>query len=187
MLLCISVSIKNECCKGLSKIGNGKKKPSLILCVDETTHGYGICPALGIRGQSLGQKLWRPVLVKINIIKWHHKSLFWPVQYLLWTHCIFLSSLHRPFFSVLLIFFSYMNYFLLRLVTFLYGCMNEFFMRTTNHFLVVLQIIFNTSIENYFFIVLIIIFCSIINLFLGLQYTAGLRWWGDWLKCLPAL
>ena len=29
-------------------------------------------------------------------------------------------------------------------------------MRTTNNFLVVLRIIFNTSIENYFFIVLII-------------------------------
>ena len=93
----------------------------------------------------------------------------------------------QAFFQCVVNFFSYMNYFLLRLVTFLYGCMNEFFMRTTNYFLVVLQIIFNTSIENYFFIVLIIIFCGIINLFLGLQYTAGLRWWGDWLKCLPAL
>ena len=34
--------------------------------------------------------------------------------------------------------------------------MKKFFMRTTNNFLVVLRIIFNTSIENYFFIVLII-------------------------------
>ena len=41
-------------------------------------------------------------------------------------------------------------------------------MRTTNNFLVVLRIIFNTSIENYFFIVLIIIFRCIANLFLGL-------------------
>ena len=54
-------------------------------------------------------------------------------------------------------------------------------------FLVVLRIIFNTSIENYFFIVLIIIFRGIVNLFFGLQYIAGLRLRGDWLECLPAL
>ena len=44
-----------------------------------------------------------------------------------------------------------MNYFLLRLFTFLCCCMNKFFIRTTNYFLVVLRIIFNASIENYFF------------------------------------
>ena len=32
-----------------------EKKPSLILCVDETTH-YGICPALGI-GAKFGPKI----------------------------------------------------------------------------------------------------------------------------------
>ena len=47
-------------------------------------------------------------------------------------------------------------------------------MRTTNNFLVVLRIIFNTSIENYFFIELIIIFRGIANLFLGLQCFVGL-------------
>ena len=62
--------------------------------------------------------LWRPVLVKINMIKLHHKWLFWPVQHLLWTRCVFLSSLHRIFFSVLLISFSCMNYFLWRLFNF---------------------------------------------------------------------
>ena len=52
--------------------------------------------------------------------------------------------------------------------------MNKFFMRTTNNFLVLPRIIFNTSIENYFFIMLIIIFRGIGNLFLGLQCFAGL-------------
>ena len=47
-------------------------------------------------------------------------------------------------------------------------------MRITNYFLVILRIIFNTSIENYFFILLIIIFHGIANLFLGLQCFAGL-------------
>ena len=49
--------------------------------------------------------------------------------------------------------------------------MNKFFMRTTNNFLVVPRIIFNTSIENYFFIVLIIIFRCIANLFFGPAYN----------------
>ena len=40
----------------------------------------------------------------------------------------------QDLFSVLLIFFSCMNYFLLRLFTFLCCCMNKFFMRTTNYF-----------------------------------------------------
>ena len=87
--------------------------------------------------------------------------------------CIFVIT-PPDVFSVLLSFFSCMNYFLLRLFTFLCCCMNKFFMRTTNKFLVVLRIIFNTSIENYFFIVLIIIFRCIANLFLGLQCFAGL-------------
>ena len=65
--------------------------------------------------------------------------------------------------------------------------MNKFFMRTTNNFLVVLRIIFNTSIENYFFIVLIIIFPCIANLFLGLQCFAGLAVKVDWLESLISL
>ena len=65
--------------------------------------------------------------------------------------------------------------------------MNKFFMRTTNNFLVVPRIIFNTSIENYFFIVLIIIFRCIANLFLGLQCFAGLAVKVDWFESLTSL
>ena len=87
--------------------------------------------------------------------------------------CIFVITT-QDFFSVLLILFSGMNYFLLKLFPFLCFCMNKFFMCTTNDFLVVLRIIFDASIENYFFIVLIIIFRCIANLFLGLQCFAVL-------------
>ena len=65
--------------------------------------------------------------------------------------------------------------------------MNKLFMRTTNNFLVVPRIIFNTSIENYFFIVLIIIFRGIANLFLGLQCFAGLAVEVDWFESLTSL
>ena len=65
--------------------------------------------------------------------------------------------------------------------------MNKLFMRTTNNFLVVPRIIFNTSIENYFFIVLIIIFRCIANLFLGLQCFAGLAVEVDWFESLTSL
>ena len=43
---------------------------------------------------------WRFVLVKINIIQQRYKSLFWPVQQLLWGRWVFLSSLLSPFVSV---------------------------------------------------------------------------------------
>ena len=65
--------------------------------------------------------------------------------------------------------------------------MNKLFMRTTNNFLVVPRIIFNTSIENYFFIVLIIIFRCMANLFLGLQCFAGLAVEVDWFESLISL
>ena len=65
--------------------------------------------------------------------------------------------------------------------------MNKFFMRTTNNFLVVPRIIFNTSIENYFFIVLRIIFRCIANLFLVLQCFAGLAVEVDWFESLTSL
>ena len=55
---------------------------------------------------------------------------------------------YTRFFSCVVLFFSCMNYFLLRLFTFFVFCVNKFFMRTTNYFLVVQRIIFNTSIEN---------------------------------------
>ena len=65
--------------------------------------------------------------------------------------------------------------------------MKIFFMRATNNFLLVLRIIFNTSIENYFFIVLIIIFRCIANLFLGLQCFAGLAVKVDWFESFTSL
>ena len=100
--------------------------------------------------------------------------------------CIFVITT-QDFFSVLLISFSCMNYFLWRLFNFFCCCMNKFFMRTTNYFFSVLRIIFNTSIENYFFIVLIIIFHGIVNLFLGLQCFAGLAVEVDWFESLTSL
>ena len=60
-------------------------------------------------------------------------------------------------------------------------------MRTTNNFLVVLRIIFNTSIEHYFFMVLITIFRCIANLSLGLQCFAGLAVKVDWFESLTSL
>ena len=87
--------------------------------------------------------------------------------------CIFVITT-QDFLSVLLIFYSCMNYFLLRLFTFFMLLYESIFMRTTNYFLEELRINFNTSIENYLFIVLIIIFRGIANLFLGLQCFAGL-------------
>ena len=51
----------------------------------------------------------------------------------------------------------------------------------------VLRIIFNTTIEDYFFIVLIIIFHGIVNLFLGLQCSAGLAVEVDWFESLTSL
>ena len=107
--------------------------------------------------------------------------------------CIFVITT-QDFFSVLLISFSCMNYFLWRLFNFFCCCMNKFFMRTTNYFFSVLRIIFNTSIENYFFIVLIIIFHGIMNLFLGLQCfgVLQLKWtdsslWLPWATILKTL
>ena len=111
-------------------------------------------------------KLWRPVLVKINIIKWHHKWLFWPVQHLLWTRCVFLSSLNNTFFSVFVIIFNNKS--------FCFNYSNTFFIHAMNYFSVVLRIIFLMYIKNYFLIGPRIIFRCIANLFLGLKRFAGL-------------
>ena len=132
------------------------------------------------------RNVWRPVLVKINIIKWHHKWLFWPVQHLLWTRCVFLSSLHRIFFSLLLIFLAAWIIFI-KAVYFFFVVWINFSYVPQVIFLVVLRIIFNTSIEDYFFIVLIIIFHGIVNLFLGLQCFAGLAVEVDWFESLTSL
>ena len=104
--------------------------------------------------QSQSMKVWRPILVKIMTIKLHHKSVLIQLQQILWTCCIFLSSLNNTFFSVLVIIFSTMSYFCFHYT-------NTFFIHTMNYFWVVRRIIFLMCIENYFFILPIIIFRGI--------------------------
>ena len=100
--------------------------------------------------------------------------------------CIFVITT-QDFFNVLLISFSCMNYFFINTAYFFYvvvwvnfSCLPQII------FLVVLRIIFNSSIENYFFIMLIIIFHCIVNLFLGLQCFAGLAVEVDWFESLTS-
>ena len=100
--------------------------------------------------------------------------------------CIFVITI-QDFFSQL-IFFSCMDYFLLRPFYFVYVVVwINFSCAPQIIFLVVLRVIFNTSIENYFFIVLIIIFRGIANLFLGLQCFVGLAVEVDWFESLTSL
>ena len=106
------------------------------------------------------QLLWRPVLVKIMTIKLHYKSISVPLQQIIWTCCIFLSSLNNTFFSVLVIIFSNMSYFS-------FNHTNTFFIHTLTYFSVELRIIFLMCIENYFFIGPRIIFRGIAKLFLS--------------------
>ena len=120
-------------------------------------------------------KVWRPVLVKIVIIKLAHKSAFSATVVLLINLlCIFIGGTF--FLRWLLIIFSDVNYFNLSLVKFFIGSPNEFsylygklfLTGTTNYFLLlVLRIIFSLALR--------IIFHGIVNLFFGLQYLAGLR------------
>ena len=102
-----------------------------------------------------------PVLVKIMTIKLHYKSISIPLQQIIWTCCIFLSSFNNTFFNVLVIIFSNMSYFC-------FNHTNTFFIHTLTYFSVVLRIIFLMCIENYFFIGPRIIFRGIANLFLSL-------------------
>ena len=124
--------------------------------------------------------LWRPVLVKIMRIKLHCESILIPLQQILWTCCIFLSSISNTFLSVLVIISSNMSYFC-------FNYTNTFFIHTMNYFSVVLRIIFLMCIKNYFLIGLRIIFCGIANLFLGLQSFAGLVVEVDWSESLTSL
>ena len=119
--------------------------------------------------------LWRPVLVKIVIIKLAHKSAFSATVVLLLTCCVFSSAVQFVL-RWLHVIFSDMNYFNLSLVKFFIGSPNEFsylygklfLTGTTNYFLLlVLRIIFSLALR--------IIFHGIVNLFFGLQYLAGLR------------
>ena len=98
-----------------------------------------------LQNYSIKELLWRPVLVKIMTIKLHYKSVLIPLRQILWTCCIFLSSINNTFFSVLVIIFSNMSYFC-------FNYTNTFFIHTMNYFSVVLRIIFLMCIKNYFFI-----------------------------------
>ena len=120
-------------------------------------------------------KLWRPVLVKIMTIKLHPKSILIQLRQILWTCCVFLSSLNTTFFSVLVIIFSNNSYFC-------FNYRNTFFIHAMNYFSAVLRIIFLMCIKNYFLIGPRIIFCGIANLFFGLQCIAGLAFEVDWFK-----
>ena len=106
---------------------------------------------------------------------------------MLWTCCIFLSSINNTFFSVLVIIFNNMSYFC-------FNYTNTFFIHTMNYFSVVLWIIFLMCMENYFFIGPRIIFRSIANLFwaynalwaLQLKWT-GSSFWLPWATILKTL
>ena len=102
--------------------------------------------------------VWRPVLVKIMTIKLHRKSVLIQLQQILWTCCVFLSSLNNTFFSVFVIIFSNKSYFC-------FNYRNTFFIHAVNYFSVVLRIIFLMYIKNYFSVGPRIIFRGIANLF----------------------
>ena len=120
-------------------------------------------------------------------IKWRYKSVLIPLQQMLWTCCIFLSSINNTFFSVLVIIFNNMSYFC-------FNYTNTFFIHTMNYFSVVLWIIFLMCMENCFFIGRRIIFRSIANLFwaynalwaLQLKWT-GSSFWLPWATILKTL
>ena len=88
--------------------------------------------------------VWRPVQVEIMTTKLHRKSVLIQLQQILWTCCVFLSSLNNTFFSVLVITFSNMSYFC-------FNYRNTFFIHAMNYFSVVLRIIFLMCVKNYFF------------------------------------
>ena len=103
--------------------------------------------------------VWRPVLVKIMTIKLHRKSVLIQLQQILWTYCVFLSSLNNTFFSVFVIILSNKKSY------FCFNYRNTFFIHAVNYFSVVLRIIFLMYIKNYFSVGPRIIFRGIANLF----------------------
>ena len=113
-------------------------------------------------------------------IKLHCKSILIQLQQILWTCCVFLSSLNNTFLSVLVIIFSNKSYFC-------FNYRNTFFIRAMNYFSVLLRIIFLVCIKNYFLIGPRIIFRGIANLFFGLQCIAGLTFEVDWFESLTSL
>ena len=90
------------------------------------------------------RSLWRPVLVKIAIIKLPHRSVFSA------TVVLFISLL-CIFMRRLLITFSNVNYFNVSLVKFFIGSTNEFSHSYCNLFLIVLRIIFYFWYPELFF------------------------------------
>ena len=114
-------------------------------------------------------------------IKLQRKSVLIQLQQILWTCCVFLSSLNNTFFSVLVITFSNMSYFC-------FNYRNTFFIHAMNYFSVVLRIIFLMCIKNYFLIgPRKFFFRGIKNLFFGLQCIAGLAFEVEWFECLTSL
>ena len=114
-------------------------------------------------------------------IKLHHMSILIQLQQILWTCCVFLSSLNNTFFSVLIIIFSNKSYFCFNYTKCFFHSCHELY------FSVVLRIIFPMCIKNYFLIGPWIIFRGIANLFFGLQCIAGLAFEVDWFESLTAL
>ena len=101
------------------------------------------------------------------------------LQQMLWTCCVFLSSLNNTFFSVFVIIFNNKS--------FCFNYSNTFLIHAMNYFSVVLRIIFLMYIKNYFLIGPRIIFRSIANLFFGLECIAGLAFEVDWFEFLTSL
>ena len=116
----------------------------------------------------------------MQTIKLHHKSILIQLQQILWTCCVFLSSLNNTFFSVLVIIFSNKSYFC-------FNYTNSFFIHAMNHFSVVLRIIFLMCIKNYFLIRPRIIFRGIANIFFGLQCIAGFAFWSGLVRVFDFL
>ena len=112
-------------------------------------------------------------------IKLHRESILIQLQQILWTCCVFLSSLNNTFFIVLVIIFSNKSYFC-------FNYTNTLFIHSMNYFSVVPRMIFLMCIKDYFLIGSTIIFCSITNLFFGLQCIAGLAFEVDWFWVLTS-
>ena len=73
------------------------------------------------------------------------------LQQILWTCCVFLSSLNNTFFSVLIIIFSNKSYFCFNYTKcFFHSCHELFFSGTSNYFSNVYQELFFNWAVNYF-------------------------------------
>ena len=112
-------------------------------------------------------------------IKLHYKSVLTPLQQILWTCCIFLSSINNTFFSVLVIILSNMSYF----------CFNykkTFFIYTMSYFSVVLRIMFSLGRELFFAVSRIYFWAY--NALRGLQLKwTGSSLWLPWATILKTL